>query len=81
MPSTQDAASALARARIATSALFAANALTLSAWLPRLAEVQENLGLSDVQIGLALSAGAFGGLLAGVWAGPLMNRSSSKVVA
>jgi MFS family permease len=71
----------LRRARIAVSALFAANALTLSAWLPRLAEVQANLDLSDVQIGAALSAGAFGGLLAGVWAGPLMNRSSSRVVA
>jgi len=71
----------LTRARIAGSALFAANALTLSAWLPRLAEVQRDLGLSDVEIGAALSAGAFGGLLAGVWAGSLMNRSSSKNVA
>jgi MFS family permease len=81
VPSSQETGSSLTRARIATSALFAANALTLSAWLPRLAEVQEGLGLSDVQIGLALSAGAFGGLIAGVWAGPLMNRSSSKAVA
>lgn len=71
----------MTRARIAGSALFAANALTLSAWLPRLAEVQRDLGLSDVEIGAALSAGAFGGLLAGVWAGSLMNRSSSKKVA
>jgi MFS family permease len=63
------------------SALFAANALTLSAWLPRLAEVQIELALSDVQVGAALSAGALGGLLAGVWAGALMNRSSSRTVA
>ena len=81
MPSRKETASPLFRARIATSALFAANALSLSAWLPRLAEVQQDLALSDVQIGVALSAGAVGGLLAGVWAGALMNRSSSKTVA
>ena len=81
MPRPQETAPSLNRARVAASALFAANALTLSAWLPRLAEVQQGLGLSDVQIGLALAAGAFGGLLAGVWAGPLMNRSSSRTVA
>lgn len=81
MPIQEETASTLFRARIATSALFAANALTLSAWLPRLAEVQQDLALSDVQIGAALSAGAVGGLLAGVWAGPLMNRSSSRAVA
>lgn len=81
MQGSPHAGPSLGKARIAASALFAANALTLSAWLPRLAEVQQGLGLSDVQIGLALSAGAFGGLLAGVWAGPLMNRSSSKTVA
>lgn len=81
MPALEASAPSLTKARIAASALFAANALTLSAWLPRLAEVQQGLGLSDVQIGLALSAGAFGGLIAGVWAGILMNRSSSKTVA
>lgn len=78
---SSDAPESLTRARLATSALFAANALTLSAWLPRLAEVQQNLGLSDVEIGVALSGGAVGGLLAGVWAGPLINRSSSRTVA
>ena len=69
------------RARIATSALFAANALTLSVWVPRLAEAQLHLGLSDVEIGAALSAGAAGGLIAGLSAGPLMNRWSSRIVA
>ncbi len=81
MSRSQQTARGLARARIAASALFAANALSLSAWLPRLAEVQQSLDLSDVQIGAALSAGAFGGLIAGVWAGPLMNRTSSRTVA
>lgn len=81
MSDVRNPTASLTRARIAVSALFAANALTLSAWLPRLAEVQLALELSDVQIGLALSAGAVGGLLAGVWAGPLMNRTSSRTVA
>lgn len=73
--------SVVTRARIAASALFAANALTLSVWVPRLAEVQQDLGLSDVEIGAALSAGAAGGLVAGLSAGPLMNRWSSRSVA
>lgn len=81
MSTSHESTASLMRARIAVSALFAANALTLSAWLPRLAEVQQTLGLNDVQIGAALSAGAIGGLLAGVWAGPLMNRTSSRTVA
>ena len=72
---------AVTRARIAASALFAANALTLSVWVPRLAEVQQELGLSDVEIGAALSAGAAGGLVAGLSAGPLMTRWSSRSVA
>ena len=74
-------AKALTRARIAASALFAANALTLSVWVPRLAEVQQDLGLSDVEIGAALGAGAAGGLVAGLSAGPLMHRWSSRSVA
>lgn len=81
MTNRQETSRDLTRARLAASALFAANALSLSAWLPRLAEVQQSLALSDVQVGAALSAGAVGGLIAGVWAGPLMNRSSSRTVA
>lgn len=71
----------VSRARIAVSALFFANALTLSAWLPRLAELQADLAMTDFQIGLALSAGALGGVLAGISAGPLINRLGSNVVA
>ena len=71
----------LPRARIAVSALFFANALTLSAWLPRLAEIQANLAMTDFQIGLALSAGAVGGVVAGISAGSLINHLGSNVVA
>ncbi len=68
-------------ARIAVSVLFFANALTLSAWLPRLAEIQTDLSMTDFQIGLALSAGAVGGVVAGISAGSLINRLGSNVVA
>ena len=76
-PSVQE----LQRARIAVSVLFFVNALTLSAWLPRLAELQINLSLSDFDIGLALTAGAIGGVAAGILAGPLIGRFGSNTVA
>jgi len=69
------------RARIAVSVLFFVNALTLSAWLPRLAEIQIDLALSDFDIGLALTAGAVGGVAAGILAGPLIWRFGSNSVA
>jgi MFS family permease len=69
------------RARIAVSVLFFVNALTLSAWLPRLAEIQIDLALSDFDIGLALTAGAVGGVAAGILAGPLIGRMGSNTVA
>ena len=69
------------RARIAVSALFFANALTLSAWLPRLAELQRDLGMTDFAIGLALAAGAVGGVAAGISAGSLIHQLGSNVVA
>jgi len=71
----------IARARVAVSALFFANALTLSAWLPRLAELQADLTMTDFEIGAALAAGAVGGVLAGIFAGPLINRRGSNWVA
>jgi len=54
----------LQRARIAVSVLFFTNALTLSAWLPRLAELQSDLSMSDIEVGAALAAGAAGGVAA-----------------
>ena len=50
------------KARIAVSVLFFTNALTLSAWLPRLAELQADISLTNVAVGAALAAGAAGGL-------------------
>ena len=72
---------AVRRARIAVSVLFFTNALTLSAWLPRLAELQADISLNDVAVGAALAAGAAGGIAAGVSAGPLIHRWGSQRVA
>lgn len=70
----------LARARIAVSVLFFTNALTLTTWLPRLAEIQRDVKLSDFEVGIALSAGAAGGVLAGVFAGSLIHRFGSNAI-
>lgn len=71
----------LQRARIAVSVLFFVNALTLSAWIPRLAEIQVDLALTDFNVGFALAAGAAGGVAAGILAGPLITRFGSSTVA
>lgn len=75
------AESALTRARVAVSVLFIVNAFALSAWLPRVAELQSGIGLSDGQLGLVLAAGAAGGLLVGPLGGYLIAHSSSARVA
>lgn len=75
------AESALTRARVAVSVLFVVNAFALSTWLPRVAELQSGLGLSDAQLGLVLAAGAAGGLLVGPLGGYLVAHSSSARVA
>lgn len=69
------------RARIAVSALFIANGLSLAVWVPRLADIQSDMGISDLQIGIALAAGAAGGLVMGPWAGWAANRWGSARVA
>jgi MFS family permease len=69
------------RARIAISVIFAMNGFMLTAWLPRLFEMQQRLGLTDGQLGAALSAGAAGGLVAGLLAAPAVTRWGSARVA
>ena len=73
--------SPLFRARVAVSVLFIVNGFSLSAWLPRLAEVQADLGLNSAQLGLVLSAGAVGGLVIGPLSGFLIARSNSARVS
>jgi MFS family permease len=69
------------RARVAISVIFAMNGFMLTAWLPRLFDMQQRLGLSDGQLGAALSAGAAGGLVAGLLAAPAVARWGSARVA
>lgn len=71
----------LIRARVAVSVLFVINGFGLSTWLPRLAEIQTDLGLGDAQLGLVLAAGAAGGLLVGPLGGYLVAHSSSARVS
>lgn len=77
---SEDVAGAI-RARIAISVIFAMNGFMLTAWLPRLFDMQQRLGLSDGQLGAALSAGAVGGLVAGLLAAPAVARWGSARVA
>jgi MFS family permease len=73
-PPSSPTAERLRSARVAVSVLFVANAVVGAAWLPRLSQVQERLGLSDGELGLALAVGAAGGLAVGPAAGPLAAR-------
>ena len=73
--------SPLVRARIAVSVLFAVNGIATATWLPRLAQVQVDLGLGDAQLGVVLACGAAGGLIVGPLAGVLVARSNSARVS
>ena len=60
--------SALRRARGVTIYLFFFNGISLSTLTPRLADLQGQLNMSDLALGLVLSAGAAGGLFFGPFA-------------
>lgn len=65
------------RARLATIYLFFANGIALSALTPRLADLQGQLSMSDITVGLVLGAGAAGGLIFGPFAALAMKRWGS----
>jgi len=69
------------RARIAVAVLFAINGLLPAAWIARLAEIQDDAGLDDAQLGIVMAMGAVGGLSLGLLAGPLVARWGSGRVA
>jgi MFS family permease len=71
----------LQRSRIAVSVIFATNGFLLAVWLPRLFQIQEQIGISDGQLGIALATGAVGGLIAGPLAAPAVSRWGSGAVA
>jgi MFS family permease len=68
------------RARIAVVAIFFINGFSFASWVPRLPEVKLALGLSEVALGGALFAVAFGALLAMPLAGGLATRLGSRTV-
>lgn len=67
----------LRRARLVTIFLFFFNGIALSALTPRLAELQGQLEMSDLALGLVLSAGAAGGLFFGPFAAMGMRKFGS----
>jgi MFS family permease len=68
---------ALKRARVVTIFLFFFNGIALSALTPRLADLQGQLGMSDLALGVVLSAGAAGGLFFGPFAAMGMRKFGS----
>ncbi len=67
----------LRRARLVTIYLFFFNGIALSALTPRLADLQGQLNMSNLALGLVLSAGAAGGLFFGPFAAMGMRRFGS----
>lgn len=66
---------------MAVSALFVANAVAPAAVVPRLAEIQASLGMTDAGLGLVLAVGALGGVIVGPVAGPLAARVGTARLA
>ena len=65
------------RARIAVSALFLVNGALIANVLPRLPAIKGALDLSNAELGMAVAAMPIGGLLAGGFAGTLIQRVGS----
>ena len=76
-PSSHLFPAALKRARVVTIFLFFFNGIALSALTPRLADLQGQLEMSDLALGVVLSAGAAGGLLFGPFAAMGMRKFGS----
>ncbi len=67
--------------RLSVSAVFFLHGLAGGMWIARIPVVQENLGLSVGELGLALLGGGLGSLLALLGAGALVARFGSRAVA
>jgi MFS family permease len=67
----------LKAARLVTIFLFFFNGIALSAIAPRLADLQDQLSMSDLSLGIVLSAGAAGGLFFGPFAAMGMRKFGS----
>lgn len=71
----------LACARLGVGLIFLANGASFASLVPRLPEVKDELDLSNSVFGLAVAAFPFGALVAGLFAGVLIRRFGSQVVA
>lgn len=68
----------LSRARVATSAVFFTNGAVLAIWATNIPAMKHALGLSDSELGIALSAFAAGTMLMMCLAGALVTRIGSR---
>ena len=71
-------AASLFRARAGVSAVFFLNGFGYGSWVPRIAEIQAKLALSEGQLGLALFMAALGALFAMPLAGAAAHRYGSR---
>ena len=68
-------------ARVAVAALFFTNGALFANILPRYPEIKADLGLANLEYGLAVASFPLGALLAGLAAAPLIRRFRSSRVA
>ncbi len=73
--------SAIQRARLGTSLVFFICGIGHGTWAPRLAELKEQVGASDGELGLALLMIGFGALIAMPLTGFLVGRLGSRRVS
>lgn len=71
----------LQRSRVGATAFFAINGILGFSFVPRLAEIQANLGLDAAGLGVVLAVGTAGGLVVGPLAAPLIHRWGAVPVA
>ena len=76
-----DAAARFFRARVGVAAVFFLNGFGYGSWVPRIAEIQDKLRLSEGQLGLALLMIAVGALLAMPLAGAAAHRFGSRAAS
>jgi MFS family permease len=65
-------------ARAGVAAVFFLNGFGYGSWVPRIAEIQDKLGASEGQLGLALFMAALGALIAMPLAGAAAHRYGSR---
>ena len=70
---------AIRPARTGVATVFFLNGFGYGSWVPRIAEIQDKVGISDGQLGLALFMAAVGALLAMPLAGAAAHRYGSRI--